>query len=65
MPAVWPCGSWALWFCPEPSFTQLLSVRYELQSYGSVGSSKSPEGTENELVGSAELGGFQYQRRVS
>lgn len=38
------------------AISQLLSLSSELQSYGSVGSSTNPEGTENELLGSGELG---------
>lgn len=34
----------------------LLSLNSELQNYGSVRRSGSPEGTENELLGSGELG---------
>lgn len=36
--------------------SQLLSLRYELQNYESIGSRKSHKGTENELLGCADLG---------
>lgn len=33
------------------AISQLLSLRYELQNYESIGSRKSRKGTENELLG--------------